>query len=87
MRLPFANKKGFTRLPGEEPACEAVFFVDEINKLLERKSNKVCNTAARFLGVPETEIVQKLQVSDALVNIVFKSKPQDLYEWDDADED
>ena len=86
MRLPFTDRKEFERLPGERPACAAVFRAHEIDKLLETKEAKVLATAARFLQVPEAEIIQIIPFSNYTVNIIFAEKQYDLYDWDDSDD-
>lgn len=86
MRLPFIDNKNFERLPGERPACTGAFKRQEIDALLENKEKKVLGTAARFLQVPETEIIQIIPLSANVVGIIFAEKLHDLYEWEDGDE-
>lgn len=86
MKLPFIDNKGFERLPGEKPSCSGAFRRTEIDALLEKKEKKVLGTAARFLQVPETEIVQIIPMSSNVVGIVFAQKEADLYEYGDEDE-
>lgn len=87
MKLPFADDKlGFERLPGNRAACVGAFKRDEFEELLKNSGPKVLATAARFLQVPETEIVQMLSTSTHLVSVVFMAKEYDLYDWDDADD-
>lgn len=43
-------------------------------------------TAARFLLVPETEIVQIIPMSANVVSVFFAAKEYDLYEYGDEDE-
>lgn len=86
MKLPFIDRKGFERLPGEKAACYGVFKRVEIDALLEKKESKVLGTAARFLMVPETEIIQVVPMSANVVSIFFAAKEYDLYEYGDEDE-
>lgn len=86
MKLPFIDNKGFERLPGEKPSCSGAFKRAEIDTLLENKEKKVLGTAARFLQVSETEIVQVIPMSANVVSIVFAQKEFDLYEYGDIDE-
>jgi hypothetical protein len=83
MRLPFADKNEFDRLPGERPACAGFFRAKEINDLLEKNEKKVLGTAARFLQVAETEIVEVIPFSEHTVNIIFAEKPFDMYDYGD----
>jgi putative heme iron utilization protein len=85
MKLPFIDNKGFERLPGEKPSCSGAFKRAEIDTLLENKEKKVLGTAARFLQVSETEIVQVIPMSANVVGIVFAQKELDLYEYGDED--
>jgi hypothetical protein len=86
MRLPFINNKGFEILPGERPACSGAFKRAEIDALLEKNERKVLGTAARFLRVPQTEIVEIIPMSNSIVSIIFAQKEMDLYEYGDEDE-
>ena len=86
MRLPFADNKGFERLPGTKAACSGFFHLKEIEEVLEKKEKKVLGTAARFLQVPETEIVQIIPFSNQAVTIIFAEKEYDLYEYGDSDD-
>ena len=86
MKLPFIDVKGFDRLPGNKISCVAAFRRQEIEDLLENKESKVLGTAARFLQVPEAEIVQIIPMSANVVSIVFSQKEYDLYEYGDSDE-
>ena len=83
MRLPFIDVKGFERLPGNKIACVAAFRLQEMEDLLENKESKVLGTAARFLQVPEVEIVQIIPMSANVVSIVFSQKEYDMYEYGD----
>lgn len=85
MRLPFIDNKGFERLPGDKPACSGAFKRQEIDFLLEQKERKVLGTAARFLQVPETEIVQIIPISANVVSVIFAQKELDLYEYGDEE--
>lgn len=85
MKLPFIDNKGFERLPGEKPACGGAFKRQEIDALLENKEKQVLGTAARFLRVPETEIVEIIPMSNSIVSIVFVQKEMDLYEYGDEE--
>lgn len=86
MRLPFIDTKGFERLPGNKNSCVATFKRKEIEFLLENRESKVLGTAARFLQVPETEIVQIIPGSNYTVSICFAEKEFDLYNYGDEDE-
>jgi putative heme iron utilization protein len=85
MKLPFIDNKGFERLPGDKPACEGAFRRQEIDALLEKKEKKVLGTAARFLQVSETEIIQVVPMSANVVGIIFAQKEADLYEYGDEE--
>jgi hypothetical protein len=87
MRLPFADKEGFQRLPGTKAACIGFFLLDEIGPILENKEDKLRGTAARFLQVAETEIVQVIPISSQTVNIIFAEKEYDPYEYGDEDDE
>lgn len=85
MKLPFIDNKGFERLPGDKATCYGVFKRQEIDHLLEKKEKKVLGTAARFLMVPETEIIQVVPMSANVVSIFFAQKEADLYEYGDEE--
>lgn len=86
MRLPFIDNKGFERLPGDKAACSGAFKRQEIDALLEAKEKRVLGTAARFLQVPETEIIQVIPISANVVSVIFAQKELDLYEYGDEDD-
>lgn len=86
MKLPFIDNKGFERLPGDKPACSGAFKRQEIDTLLENQERKVLGTAARFLQVPETEIIQVIPISANVVSVIFALKEIDLYEYGDSDD-
>lgn len=84
MRLPFIDRRGFERLPGEKPICVGVFKANNMIDLLKIKERKVTGTAARFLHVSETEIIQIVPMSAHVVSIFFGEKDT---EFDYGDED
>jgi hypothetical protein len=83
MILPFAGTLGFERLPGDRATCYGLFKAEEIEVLLLEKEKKVLGTAARFLEVPEVEIVKIIPMSSKAVGIFFSEKEYDLYDYGD----
>jgi 3-dehydroquinate dehydratase len=85
MRLPFLDGNEFVRLPGTKPACYGVFKAEELNSLLEKKEQKVLGTAARFLQVQHTQIIQVIPMSAYSVSVFFGEKEADMYDYGDED--